>query len=423
MESTIDAPQASGALGPVAGQDRKGALDTLRGVALLGILLMNIAAMGLPFAYNDPTIYGGAEGLDLAVWVTNNLFFEGTMRGLFSLMFGAGIVLITSRMEARGGGIEVADIYYRRNLWLFAFGIIHGWLLLWYGEILYFYGIAALFLFAFRNLRPRTLIIVGALVLATLVPKDIYNYVTTQTAWEEAQAAEQVQAGLAEGEELDEEQQEALEGMRGNYFKIIGTISGTLIWFQSSGLYEFMFFDTVGMMLIGMAFLKLGIITGERSNRFYLLMMLFGYGIGLGINAYETRLLLNSNFDTLAWEQAGMTYGFGRVAMTMGHIGFWMIICRNGWLRWLTERLAAVGRMALTNYVMHSVFAAFIFTGIGFSMFGALQRHELYYVVAGIWLFQLIVSPIWMKHFRFGPLEWLWRSLTYVEKQPMRRGA
>ena len=267
---------------------------------------------------------------------------------------------------------------------------------------------------------------------------------TTQTAWEEAQAAEQVQAGLAEGEELDEEQQEALdawkgikedsnrsaeeieeriEGMRGNYFKIIGTISGTLIWFQSSGLYEFMFFDTVGMMLIGMAFLKLGIITGERSNRFYLLMMLFGYGIGLGINAYETRLLLNSNFDTLAWEQAGMTYGFGRVAMTMGHIGFWMIICRNGWLRWLTERLAAVGRMALTNYVMHSVFAAFIFTGIGFSMFGALQRHELYYVVAGIWLFQLIVSPIWMKHFRFGPLEWLWRSLTYVEKQPMRRGA
>jgi uncharacterized protein len=444
MESTIDAPQASGALGPVAGQDRKGALDTLRGVALLGILLMNIAAMGLPFAYNDPTIYGGAEGLDLAVWVTNNLFFEGTMRGLFSLMFGAGIVLITSRMEARGGGIEVADIYYRRNLWLFAFGIIHGWLLLWYGEILYFYGIAALFLFAFRNLRPRTLIIVGALVLATLVPKDIYNYVTTQTAWEEAQAEEQVQAGLAEGEELDEEQQEALdawkgikedsnrsaeeieeriEGMRGNYFKIIGTISGTLIWFQSSGLYEFMFFDTVGMMLIGMAFLKLGIITGERSNRFYLLMMLFGYGIGLGINAYETRLLLNSNFDTLAWEQAGMTYGFGRVAMTMGHIGFWMIICRNGWLRWLTERLAAVGRMALTNYVMHSVFAAFIFTGIGFSMFGALQRHELYYVVAGIWLFQLIVSPIWMKHFRFGPLEWLWRSLTYVEKQPMRRGA
>jgi uncharacterized protein len=421
-------------LAPTAGSDRKDALDTLRGVALLGILLMNI--------YSNPTISGGAEGLDLAAWAVNNLFFEGTMRGLFSLMFGAGIVLMTSRAEARGGGLEVADIYYRRNLWLFAFGIIHGWLLLWFGEILYFYGIGALFLFAFRNLRARTLIILGALVLATLIPKDIYHYIETHNAFEEAQAAEIVQESLAEDEELDDEQQEAIdtwkgikddanpsaekiekriEGMHGNYFKIIGTISGVLIWFQSSGLYQFMFFDTVGMMLIGMGFLKLGIITGERSNRFYVLLMLIGYGIGLSINAYETRLLIANNFDIFANQQANLTYGFGRVAMTLGHIGFWMLICKSGWFNWLTSRLGAVGRMALTNYVMHSVFAAILFTGIGFSLFGSLQRHELFYVVAGIWLFQLIVSPIWMKHFRFGPLEWVWRSLTYNKKQPMRR--
>jgi len=173
---------AADSLGPTAGSDRKVALDTLRGVALLGILLLNIVAMGMPYSYRDPTVFGGAEGLDLAAWTINNLFFEGTMRGLFSLMFGAGIVLITSRAEARGGGIEVADIYYRRNLWLFAFGVIHGWLLLWFGEILYAYGIAGLFLFAFRKLRPRTLIILGALVLATFVPKDIYHYMTTHTA-------------------------------------------------------------------------------------------------------------------------------------------------------------------------------------------------------------------------------------------------
>jgi uncharacterized protein len=444
MEGTTESARSDGALAPVVGQERKGALDTLRGIALLGILLMNIVAMGLPFSYGDPTVSGGAEGLDLAAWIMNNLFFEGTMRGLFSLMFGAGVVLLTSRAEERGGGIEVADIYLRRNLWLFAFGIVHGWLLLWYGEILYFYGIAGLFLFAFRKLPPRTLIILGALVLVSLVPKNIYEYVTTNSAWDEAQAAQIVQENLAEGEELSEEQQgaidawkgieedanpsaekieERIEGMRGNYFTIIGTISGTLIWFQSSGLYQFMFFDTVGMMLIGMAFLKLGIITGERSNRFYLLLMLLGYGIGLGINVYETRLIVNNGFDIFAYQQANLTYGFGRVAVTFGHIGFWMLICKNGWLKWLTNRLAAVGRMALTNYVMHSVFAAFIFTGIGFSLFGALQRHELYYVVAGIWLFQLIVSPIWMKHFRFGPLEWVWRSLTYNEKQPMRRDA
>jgi uncharacterized protein len=437
-----DSNESAAMLGPATGQDRKASLDTLRGVALLGILLMNIVAMGMPFSYNDPTIYGGDQGLDLAAWVMNNLFFEGTMRGLFSLMFGAGIVLITSRAEARGGGIEVADIYFRRNLWLFAFGIIHGWLLLWFGDILYFYGIAGLFLFAFRKLPPKTLIILGAIVLATLVPKDIYQYVQTHKAFNEAQAAEQVREALAEDEELDEELQgkidtwkgikndgnpseekiqKRIEGMQGNYFKIIGTISGTLIWFESSGLYEFFFFDTVGMMLIGMGLLKLGVITGERSTRFYLVMLVVGYGIGLSINAYETRLLITNDFDVFASAQARLTYGFGRVAVTFGHIGFWMLVCKSTWFDWLTARLAAVGRMALTNYVMHSVFAIFIFTGVGFSLFGQLDRHQLYYVVAGVWLFQLIMSPIWMKHFRFGPLEWLWRSLTYNKKQPMRR--
>jgi uncharacterized protein len=442
MESTKDTVQTVDGFGPVVGQDRKGSLDTLRGVALFGILLMNIVAMGLPFAYGDPSNFGGNEGLNLAAWAMNNLFFEGTMRGLFSLMFGAGIILMTSRAEARGGGIEVADIYYRRNLWLIAFGLIHGWLLLWAGEILYFYGICALFLFVFRNAKPKTLIILGVIALATFVPKDIYHYVTTHTAFEEAQAAELVQADLGEGEELGDEDQEAIdtwkgilkegsataedieeriEGMQGNYFKIIGTISGWLIWMQSSGLYEIFFFDAVGMMFIGMAFLKLGIITGERTKRYYTWMMLIGYGVGLTINGYETRVLLNGDFDVFSHVQANLTYQFGRIAVTLGHIGFWMLICKSGWLGWLTSRLAAVGRMALTNYVMHSVFAAFIFTGIGFSLFGELQRYQLYYVVGGIWLFQLIASPIWMKHFRFGPLEWLWRSLTYNKKQPMRR--
>jgi uncharacterized protein len=436
------AAEPAGALAPTAGSDRKASLDTLRGVALLGILLMNITAMGLPMSYGNPTIAGGADGPNIIAWITTNMFFEGTMRGLFSLMFGAGIILMTSRAEARGGGIQVADIYYRRNLWLIAFGLVHGWLILWFGDILYTYGICALFLFAFRNLKPRTLIILGALVLLSLVPKDIYHYVNTHTAYEEAQAAELVQEGLGEGEELDEESQEALdawkgikgefkpsegeleervEGMHGNYFEIIGTISGAVMWFQSSGLYELFFFDAAGMMLIGMAFLKLGIITGERSNRFYSWMMIGGYAIGLGINTYETRLLLEGDFDIFPQVQANLTYQFGRIGVTLGHIGFWMLMCKSNWFNWLTSRLAAVGRMALTNYIMHSVFAAIIFTGIGFSLFGELQRYQLYYVVVGIWLFQLIVSPIWMKHFRFGPLEWIWRSLTYNQKQPMRR--
>jgi uncharacterized protein len=443
-ESNEPIIEVSADLAPVTGGERKDALDTLRGIALLGILLMNIVAMGLPFAYSDPSVYGGSEGADLIAWITANLFFEGTMRGLFSLMFGAGVILIISRAEAKGGGMGVADLYFRRTLWLFLFGVVHAWLVLWGGDILYHYGISGLFIFAFRKLAPRTLIILGVLVLASLAPKFAYDYHTTLTAWEEAQAAEQVLAGLAESEELDEENQgkidawqgiqsdakpsaekieKAIEGNRGNYFEIIAARSGWIVFMQSTFYYQYGFFDVIGMMLIGMAFLKLGIITGEKSRRFYAVMMLAGYGIGLPVNALETWQIVNSNFDIVTMAKASLTYDLGRLPVTLGHVGFWMLVCKSGWLRFLTSRLAAVGRMALTNYVMHSVITAFVFTGIGFGLYGALQRHELYYVVGGIWLFQLMVSPIWMRHFRFGPLEWVWRSLTYQKKQPMRREA
>ena len=155
-------------LGPVTSKERIGSLDVLRGVALLGILLMNITGFGLVFmAYVDPTVQGGAEGNNLYVWIMNNMLFEGTMRALFSMLFGVGMVLMTSRMIGRGGGIEVADIYYRRTIWLLIFGLIHGYLILWTGDILFAYGLWGLFLFPFRNTKPRKLIF--AVIILTVV--------------------------------------------------------------------------------------------------------------------------------------------------------------------------------------------------------------------------------------------------------------
>lgn len=113
-----------------------------------------------------------------------------------------------------------------------------------------------------------------------------------------------------------------------------------------------------------------------------------------------------------------MTYQIGRIFTTLGHIGLFMLFIRSGWISWLRNALAAVGKMALTNYMLTSVICAFVFYGFGFGLFGELQRYQLYYVVAGIWIFQLIMSPIWMKYFLYGPAEWLWRSLTYKKRQP-----
>ena len=150
-------------------------------------------------------------------------------------------------------------------------------------------------------------------------------------------------------------------------------------------------------------------------------MMLFGYGIGLSINYFELRQILDNDFSVVSFQNAGLTYLFGRIGVTVGHIGLLMIFCKLNILQFLRTSLAAVGRMALTNYIMHSVICAFVFYGIGFSLFGQLERYELYYVVFGIWAFQMIASPIWLKYYKYGPLEWLWRSLTYNKKQVFKK--
>lgn len=429
----------SGQLGPVTTTERIRSLDVLRGVALLGILLMNIAGFGLVFmAYVDPTIQGGAEGNDLMVWVVNNIFFEGTMRALFSMLFGVGMVLMTSRMINRGGGIEVADIYYRRTIWLLIFGLIHGYLILWTGDILFAYGLWGLFLFPFRNTNPKKLIIAVAVLTLIGAGLQYYKYEMTTQYQEQYTAAQ----AYAEGDEIPQEIQEGkeawealtaelkpdeqtiqkdTESMHKGYFDLVLFLAPVNRMMQTTFNYDYNPWDVLAMMILGMALFKLGVITAELKFKSYLLMILIGYGIGIPINYYETSLLLESNFSIAAFFESGITYPFGRIAMSFGHIGGVMIFCKLNIIGFLRNSLAAVGRMALTNYIMHSVICAFVFTGIGFSMFGKLQRHELYYVVFGIWIFQLVASPIWLKYFRFGPLEWLWRSLTYKQIQPFMK--
>ena len=428
-----------GLLGPVSSKERIRSLDVLRGVALLGILLMNITGFGLVFmAYVDPTVQGGADGNNLLVWLVNNLFFEGTMRALFSMLFGVGMVLMTSRMIGRGGGIEVADIYYRRTIWLLIFGLIHGYLILWTGDILFAYGLWGLFLFPFRNTRPKKLI--GAVVVLTLIGVGLqygkYNeiskykaqYEVAQTYSEGKDLPKEVKKGKEAWEGLTAEMKpdkekisEDTASMHKGYIDLVLFLAPVNRMMQTTFNYDYNPWDVLAMMLLGIALFKMGVITAELKYRSYLLMVLVGYGIGIPINYYESNILMENEFSILSFFQSGLTYPFGRIAMSFGHIGLVMIFCKLNILGFLRNSLAAVGRMALTNYIMHSVICAFVFTGIGFSLFGKLQRYELYYVVFAIWIFQLVASPIWLKYFRFGPLEWLWRSLTYKKLQPFLR--
>jgi uncharacterized protein len=215
--------------------------------------------------------------------------------------------------------------------------------------------------------------------------------------------------------------QETTESMHKGYIDLVMFLAPTNRFMQSTFNYDYNPWDILAMMLLGIALFKLRVITAELSFKTYLIMMALGYGIGLSVNYYETMLILNDNFSVASFHKVGITYAIGRIAVSFGHIGLVMIFCKLNIILFLKRSLAAVGRMALTNYIMHSVICAIIFTGVGFSMFGKLQRYELYYVVIAIWIFQLIMSPIWLKYFRFGPLEWMWRSLTYKQIQPFKR--
>ncbi len=429
--------------GPVQRGDRIDSLDVMRGVALLGILLMNIIAFGLPFAtYYNPSVAGVDNPANLWAYIINWLFFEGTMRALFSMLFGAGMVLMTTRAEERGAGIEAADIYYRRLLWLILFGVIDAYLLLWVGDILYLYGIAGLFLFVFRGLAPRTLFLIGIAMLVVLGIKNVnasnglaalraamteieqVRETGGELSREQEAAAAHFEEIRAEFEPDPEQIREEVEARHSGYIDQVKYLVPLNIALQSTMTYTLGIWDVLMMMFIGMALIKWRIFSAERSWGFYGAMVLIGYGVGLPINWYEVRMSIESNF-ALEWVgiQFISTYQLGRAGTAAGHIGLIMMVCKSGLFGFITRPLAAVGRMALTNYLAHSVICMFLFTGVGLAWFGELERYELYYVVGGIWLFQLIFSPIWLRYFRFGPMEWIWRSLTYAQKQRLRRSA
>ena len=424
-------------LTPLKPLERIQSLDVMRGIVLFGILLMNINAMALANAYEEPTVSGGATGWDLYTWITTNMLFEGTMRALFSLLFGAGMFILLDRLEKKGAGIKAADVYFRRLMWLLLFGLIHAYLILWTGEILFHYALMGFLVYSFRNMAPKKLIIT-AFVLFSI--GTLWNYADYKSTEEFMEKVEMAQEFKAEGKTLTDELKvadtkweerqkerspEAIteynESMKQDYFSVVAFLAPINMNFEKYYLYRYDVWDILSMMLLGIAFFKLKILSAVKTYRFYSVMMLVGYAIGLSVNYYEVQMILDSNFSALSLSKSSISYDLGRVAVAMGHIGAIMLLCKLPILALLKKALGAVGKMALTNYVMHSVFAMFLFTGAGFGLFGEFQRHELLYIVFAIWLFQLIASPVWLKYYYYGPLEWLWRNLSYNKKHALKK--
>ena len=446
---------------PITSSERIEALDTLRGFALLGILLLNILGFGLPQILYFVPIDVVTSQLDFVVWASVELFAEGAMRALFSMLFGVGVVLFTTGSAAKSG-----SLHYRRTFWLFGFGVFNAFVLLWPGDILMVYALAGALLYLVREVSGKRLLIAATVFL--LVISCFYLVLNVGLSTGRVAANEIAKMELSSAGQIAENEGVAIDG-RGESERSSSTEPSSKIspetremaasWQDFSSQFDpssasreleiaqrttsymdaaewawprsmetllvnlplFLFWDALFMMLLGMALFKLGVFQAEMTNRSYVLMMVLGFSLGLAVNAYEIHRAWSNQFDIMStFSYFQFSYQFGRLGMAFGYIGLIMLVIKHNMLSRLCRRFAAVGRMALTNYLAHSLIALILFSGAGFSLLGELSRAQLYWVVAGIWLLQLYWSPWWLARFQFGPIEWLWRFLTYGSKPQWR---
>ncbi|HEX2535582.1 MAG TPA: DUF418 domain-containing protein [Chitinophagaceae bacterium] len=428
---------------PLRSRDRIQLLDVLRGVALLGILLMNIPGFSNPIVMaSNLNLRNEYAGPNYYTWWVVEGLFEGTMRALFSLLFGAGCLLLLDRLK-RNGKVDPAHIYYSRTIWLFLFGLFNAYILLWPGDILYAYALCGLFLYPFRNLQALHLLLFSLCLLLAMNVKGTYELWKVQQVrirgeqalalerkgqrlTEQQQAAKAAWTGRLERRKPEALQKEAAaqtKEMQQGYFGVMAYFSGINAKIESYKMYHQYFLDNLILIFLGMALFRWNVLTGKRSMRFYLGLLLAAYGLGLPLSYYEHRTLMDLRFDSTRYLDHFYInfYEQRRILLALGHMSVVILLYKAGVFRTLWKGLSRVGQMAFTNYLMQSILCSLLFYGYGFGLFGTLERYETYYVVAAVWVFQFLFSNLWLRFYRFGPFEWLWRSLTYWKRQPFRR--
>jgi uncharacterized protein len=400
---------------PVSTGDRLETLDVLRGFALLGILAMNIRAMAAPFsAYMNPQSLFEYAGASRAAYMFTSIVFDLKMMGLFSMLFGAGVLLYAAKPSETVK--TVRGLWFRRMFWLLVIGLIHAYLI-WDGDILVPYALCGLLvLWWVRRLSPA-LLLAGAVLFLSI---GALLGVGHATSWN-AMSAQDKSMELEMWAPTPEQVQAQLEAMHGTYPQVVAHRASFVFMAHLFYFPLFFLWRCGGMMLLGMALFKWGFLDGRRTAGAYLATAAICVPLGLGLAWFGFAKLEATRFgmpDRLLldlWNYAGAVFA------SVGYAAILILIVKGRVLAGLRRALAAVGQMAFSNYLFHSLVTSMLFLGWGFDLVGRFDYARQLGVVVAIWVFQLIVSPIWLRHFRFGPAEWAWRSLTYWKRQPMRR--
>ena len=405
--------------------DRILTLDIIRGIAVMGIFSVNVVDFAMiEAAYFNPATYGGRTGADLFVWAANMLVIDGKMRSLFSMLFGASMLLVIDRAEAKDE--SGWSVHWRRMIVLLAFGLLH-FVAIWTGDILHLYAISGLILFAFRNQPVERLLgwggafIIVSMVLMIAIAITFHSQqlaAEAPNASTEAVRLWQANGGsfLPDAATLASDRALHLGPWEALTLHRLDELAGL------PGQVLFLLPETLGLMLIGMAAFRSGFFTGEWSRVAYRRFALWSIPLGLTGHSALIAADLWSNFSipVLFGGFIGLMSPF-RIVQALGYAALIIQLARP--CGWLTERLAAVGRTAFSNYLGTSLVAAAVFYGWGLELYGSVSRAQAWLLVPPVWLAMLAWSKPWLDHFRYGPFEWAWRSLARWERQPMRSAA
>ena len=370
-------------------------MDAMRGCAIFGIFMVNIQFMAMPFEWAADPHY--SEGPDVWAWAATRTLFEQNFVAIFSMLFGAGLILQMNSAESKG--VSFAPLYLRRLAALMLMGLLHG-TLLFEGDILLLYSAVGLVLFLCRKLKANKLLIIGCIPLFIAV----------------------LGAFLLDGIDMQSSEEEIQEQLRvhtaGTIAELLGQRSiGFAFWMIFSSLW--FNWRVLSMLFLGAALMKLGFFE-ERRAGWHKRAALLGLSFGLGLEALTTWAAWSDLSGLLSGLTASL-HELSSLGLALGYMGVIALLVHSGSLERLIKAVSAVGRLSLSNYILQSVVANLLFTFIGLAWFGERTRWELMGIVCTIYAAQLGLSVLWLRSFRMGPLEWAWRAVTYLRLEPLKR--
>ena len=403
--------------------DRIQTLDVVRGVAVMGILSVNIVDFStINAAYLNPAALGWPDPASLAVWALNMLFVDGKFRTLFSMLFGASMLLVIERAESAGASGWTT--HWRRMLVLLVFGMAHA-ILIWHGDILTLYAVTGLIAFGFRKMSVEKLF--GLAIALTLLDAILFAAIGATLFQQQAAAAlPGASADLLANWDANyhsfyptaDQIARDLAIYDGGWLGIVAHEAGKASQIVTNTI--LLMPDTLGLMLFGMAAYKSGFLTGEWDDPAYRRIAALGIGVGLAAFAALVAADVASGFSVPVVLTGFMTAVTPfRIGMAFGYAALFILVARS--MGPIAQRFAAVGRAAFTNYLGTSVLMTSVFYGWGLGLYGDLTRAQAWLFVPLVWLIMLAWSKPWLDRFNYGPFEWAWRSMSRGKLQPMRK--